>query len=190
MKKLVHASSMIDTDEAELVRAAQARPSEFAILYQRYFARVYQYVRARLESDEDTADLTQQIFLQALDALPSYQPRGAPFVAWLFQIARHAVIDAHRRRKNVVSWDALPVAFHAPVGYQDMDTRLVHQERLALLKTLLARLDPAQRELLALRFAAGLSAPQIALVVGKSHAAVKKQLTRLLHTLKEQYHEQ
>ncbi len=55
---------------------------------------------------------------------------------------------------------------------------------------LLAGLDPVQRELLALRFAAGLSAPQIALVVGKSPAAVKKQLTRLLHTLKEQYHEQ
>ena len=189
MKKPVHASSMTDTDEAELVRTAQARPSEFALLYQRYFSRVYHYVRARLETDEDAADLTQQIFLQALNALPAYQPRGAPFVAWLFQIARHTVIDAHRRQKNVVSWDALPPAFHTSAGYQDMDIQLVHQERLALLKTLLAGLDPAQRELLALRFAAGLSTPQIALVVGKSHAAVKKQLTRLLHTLKEQYHE-
>ncbi len=190
MKKSVHAPSTTDTDEAELVRAAQARPSEFTLLYQRYLSRVYNYVRARLETDEDAADLTQQIFLQALDALPAYQPRGAPFIAWLFQIARHAVIDAHRRRKSVVSWDALPVAFHTPMEYQDMDTQLVHQERLALLETLLAGLDPLQRELLALRFAAGLSTPQIALVVGKSHAAVKKQLTRLLHTLKEQYHAQ
>ena len=189
MKKPVHAPPALDTDEAELVRAAQAHPSAFDPLYQRYLARVYNYVRARLEADEDAADLTQQIFLQALNALPTYQPRGAPFVAWLFQIAHHAVIDAHRRRKSVVSWDALPVAFHPPEGYQDMDTRLIHQERLSLLKTLLTRLDPLQRELLALRFAAGLSTPQIAVVVGKSHSAVKKQLTRLLHTLKEQYHE-
>jgi len=190
MKKPVHASSTPDADEAELVSAAQAHPSAFALLYQRYLPRVYHYVRARLETDDDAADLTQQIFLQALDALPSYQPRGAPFVAWLFQIARHAVIDRHRRRKNVLSWDALPVAFHTPTGYQDLDARLVHQERLARLKTLLAELDPLQRELLALRFAAGLSAPQIALVVGKRPAAVKKQLSRLLQTLKEQYHEQ
>lgn len=189
MKKPVYAPPTIDADETELVRAAQAHPSEFALLYQRYLPRVYHYVRSRLETEEDAADLTQQIFLQALDALPAYQPRGAPFVAWLFQIARHAVIDAHRRRKNVVSWDALPAAFHTPVEYQDMDGQLVHQERLVVLKTLLAGLDPAQRELLALRFAAGLSAPQIALVVGKSQAAVKKQITRLLHTLKEQYHE-
>ena len=190
MKKPVHAPPTPDTDEAELVNAAQAHPSAFALLYQRYLPRVYHYVRVRLETDDDAADLTQQIFLQALDALPSYQPRGAPFVAWLFQIARHAVIDVHRRRKSVLSWDALPVAFHTPVEYQDMDAQLVRQERLARLKTLLAELDPLQRELLALRFAAGLSAPQIALVVGKSPAAVKKQLTRLLHTLKEQYHEQ
>src|SRR5215469_12488766 len=129
MKKPVHAPSTSDTDEAELVSAAQAHPSAFALLYQRYLPRVYHYVRARLETDEDAADLTQQIFLQALDALPSYQPRGAPFVAWLFQIARHAVIDAHRRRKNVVSWDALPVAFHPSLGDSDMDARLIHEER-------------------------------------------------------------
>ena len=190
MKRSVDASSPADEDEAELVSAAQAQPSAFALLYQRYLPRVYHYVRARLETDDEAADLTQQIFLQALEALPGYRPRGAPFVAWLFQIARHAVIDRHRRRKTIVSWDALPVAFHTPTGYQDLDARLVHHERLAQLNTLLAELDPVQRELLALRFAAGLSAPQIALVVGRSPAAVKKQLTRLLHSLKEQYHEQ
>jgi RNA polymerase sigma-70 factor, ECF subfamily len=180
--------SIMDADEADLIRAAQAHSSAFALLYQRYLSRVYYYVRARMASDEDAADLTQQIFLQVLDALPDYQPRGAPFAAWLFQIARNAVTDFYRRRKTVVSWDSLPGVLQT-TG-QDMDATLVHQERLAHLKTLLAQLDPTQRELLALRFAAGLSAPQIAQVVGKSHAAVKKQLTRLLHTLKEQYREQ
>lgn len=178
-----------DTDEADLVRLAQEHPSAFASLYQRYLPRVYRYVRARLESEEEAADLTQQIFLQALDALPTYQLRGVPFAAWLFQIAHNAVTDLYRRRKSVVSWDSLPGMAHAWPTQQDLDAGLVHQERLMRLKTLLARLDPAQRELLALRFAAGLSAPQIALVVGKSPAAVKKQLTRLLHTLKEQYRE-
>src|SRR6266568_289845 len=192
MEKPVHSplagQSIMDADEADLIRAAQVHRSAFAPLYQRYLPRVYCYVRARLASDEDAADLTQQIFLQVLDALPDYQPRGAPFAAWLFQIARNAVVDFYRRHKTVVSWDSLPGVLQTTE--QDMDASLVHQERLAHLKTLLAQLDPTQRELLALRFAAGLSAPQIALVVGKSHAAVKKQLTRLLHTLKEQYREQ
>ena len=193
MEKSVHPPSAgelsIDTDEAELVRAAQADPSTFALLYRRYLPRVYNYVRSRLGSDEDAADLTQQIFLQALDALPGYQPRGVPFAAWLFQIARNAVSDFYRRRKTLVSWDSFPEALRGQSLFQDIDASLVHQERLAHLKTLLARLNPAQRELLALRFAAGLSSPEIARVVGRSPAAVKKQLTRLLHTLKEQYHE-
>jgi RNA polymerase sigma-70 factor (ECF subfamily) len=177
-------------EEAELVRLAQRQPSAFASLYQRYLPRVYRYARARLGSDEEAADLTQQIFLQALNALPTYQQRGVPFAAWLFQIARNALIDLYRRRKSVVSWDSQAGLAPALPGPQDLDAGLVHQERLVRLKTLLARLDPAQRELLALRFAAGLSTPQIALVVGKSPAAVKKQLTRLLQMLKEQYREQ
>jgi RNA polymerase sigma-70 factor, ECF subfamily len=189
MENPVSAPMPSDTDEAVLVRLAQEHPSAFDGLYQRYLPRVYHYVRARLESEEEAADLTQQIFLQALEALPTYQLRGVPFAAWLFQIAHNAVTDLCRRQKSVVSWDSLSGMPHALPTQQELDAGLIHQERLIRLKTLLARLDPAQRELLALRFAAGLSAPQIALVVGKSPAAVKKQLTRLLHTLKEQYRE-
>lgn len=179
-----------DSDEAELVRAAQADPAAFAALYQRYLARVYHYVRVRLSNDEDAADLTQQIFLQALDALPRYEQRGVPFAAWLFQIARHAVADLYRRRRMQPAWDTWPETLGTQGALQDVEALLVQRERLARLNALLARLDPMRRELLALRFAAGLSSPEIAQVVGRSHAAVKKQLTRLLQTLKEQYHAQ
>jgi RNA polymerase sigma-70 factor (ECF subfamily) len=55
------------------------------------------------------------------------------------------------------------------------------------LRSLLVELDLEKRELLALRFAAGLSSRQIAGVTGRSEAAVKKQLTRILRTLKEKY---
>jgi RNA polymerase sigma-70 factor (ECF subfamily) len=49
-------------------------------------------------------------------------------------------------------------------------------------------LDAEKRELLALRFAGQLTAPEIAAVVGKSPEAVKRQLTRIVHALKEQFH--
>src|SRR5579883_1140839 len=134
MEKFVSASPAsafpVDTDEAELVRAAQADPSTFAQIYQRYLPRVYHYVRARLDGEEDAADLTQQVFLQALAALPGYQPRGVPFAAWLFQIARHAVSDFYRRRTTVVSWDSFPDALQGQSAFQDMDASLVQQERL------------------------------------------------------------
>jgi RNA polymerase sigma-70 factor (ECF subfamily) len=178
-----------ESDEAALVAAAQADPTAFDALYRRYLARVYRYLRAQVGSDEDAADLTQQVFLRALDALPRYRPRGVPFTAWLFSIARHAAIDAYRRKRATVAWEALPEALQPAAGEQDPEIRVLRLEALARVGDLLAQLDLAKRELLALRFAAGLSASEIAAVVGRSPAAVKKQLTRTLQMLKEHYHE-
>jgi RNA polymerase sigma-70 factor (ECF subfamily) len=184
----IDSDSVVESDEAALVEEAQANPLAFDTLYRRYLVRMYRYLRTRSESDEDAADLTQQVFLQAFHALPGYQQRGLPFAAWLFQIARHMVTDSYRRRRAALSCDALPVALEA-ADEQDPERIALQRERLVRLRALLAKLDAGQRELLALRFAAGLSSSQIAVVVGKSPAAVKKQLTRIIASLKEQYHE-
>lgn len=171
--------------ETELIKTAQGNLAAFEPLYLRYYTRVYRYLRVRVNSDDDAADLTQQVFLKALDALPSYQFRGVPFAAWLFRIAHHTATDAYRWHKSTVSWDALPEV----MSLQDLEADALHREEIQHLKDLVSRLKPDKRELLALRYAAELSAPEIAVIVGKSSAAIKKQLTRLLHTLKEQYHE-
>lgn len=184
----VEPESRVESDEAALVAAAQADPSAFDTLYRHYLARVYRYLRAHVGSDDEAADLTQHVFLKALDALPRYRPRGSPFAAWLFQIARRAATDAYRRRRPTVAWDALPEALH-PLAEQEPEAAILRLEALAQLEALLARLDARKRELLALRFAAGLSAPEIAKVVGKRPDAVKKQLSRTIQMLKEQYHE-
>ncbi len=76
-------------DEARWIAAAQASPNAFEPLYLRYRGRVYHYLRTRLNNDEDAADATQQVFLQALKALPKYKQRGIPFAVWLFRIAHH-----------------------------------------------------------------------------------------------------
>ncbi|MDQ2713998.1 MAG: sigma-70 family RNA polymerase sigma factor [Chloroflexota bacterium] len=174
-------------DEATLIEAARANPAAFEGLYQRYVARVYRYLRTRVGQEEDAADLTQQVFLKALNALPSYQERGSPFAAWLFRIARHTLTDTYRQRRDDISWDILPDVMIIPGREQDPEEIILRQESLVRLRCLLEGVDGKKRELLALRFAAGLSTAEIALVVNKSQASVKKQLTRILSTLKEQY---
>jgi len=173
-------------DEMTLVRAAQRDPIAFDPLYERYIDRVYAYLRARTATPEDAADLTQQVFTHALAALPRY--RAGSFAAWLFRIARNAAVDAHRRRRATVSWDLVPDALH-PIGENDAETRLLAREARDRVRHLVASLPPDKRELLALRYAARLSPAEIAAVVGKSEAATRQQLSRLLHTLQEQYHD-
>ncbi len=178
------------SDEATLVRAAQEDRAAFGLLYERYMDRVYAYLRARMATEEDAADLTQQVFLQALDALAQYRPNRGSFAGWLFRIARNAAIDFHRRTRSTVTWDQLPAALQVDGRTaHDVDAGPLRQETVELLSRLVGRLDPDKREVLMLRFVAELSVADIAMVIGKSEAATKKQITRTLHTLKESYHE-
>lgn len=173
-------------DEAALIRAAQADPTAFAALYERYLPRVYRYARARSAGVDDAEDLTQAVFLRALAALPAYRPRGVPFAAWLFRIARNAVTDSHRRRRDSVTWDGLPEAFQRSEE-GDPAAFALRSEQIDALHKLLRNLPPETRELLALRFAAGLSSVEIAHTTGRSEAAVKKQLSRTIQRLQEQF---
>jgi RNA polymerase sigma-70 factor, ECF subfamily len=182
------ALSREETAESTLVEQAKTSPPVFAILYERYVMYVYHYLRTRVETDEDAKDLTQQVFLKAFAALPKYRARGIPFKAWLFQIASHLATDVRRRHEKQITWDLLPEAIHA-FSEQDPETVLIKQEAQARLHQLLLGLSTYNRELLALRFAAQLSSTEIAKVMGKNPAAVKKQLTRLLQTLKEAFYE-
>lgn len=172
------------TDEHALVEVARHDPTAFATLYQQYYARVYRYLRIRLQSEEDAADLTQQVFLKALDALPRYQSRSAPFAAWLFTIARHTLADRFRRLPATLPLEA---AGHVQANHE-MEAVVLRRESLEQLRLLLNTLNSEARDLLALRFAAGLTAPEIAGILGKRPEAVRKSLSRLLQTLKEQYH--
>lgn len=174
--------------EAALIQAAQQDRAAFAPLYQRYRDRVYAYLRTRTESAEDAADLTQQVFLQALAALPRYRVGRAPFAAWLLRIAHNAAASYHKRRRPALAWDLLPESLH-PIAADDPEARALQAEEMARLHALLRACKPGTREVLALRFAARLSVAETAAVVGKSEAAVKKQLTRAISALKEQYHD-
>jgi RNA polymerase sigma-70 factor (ECF subfamily) len=177
-----------DADEEALVRAAQRDLAAFGPLYACYRDRIYTYLHMRTGQAEDAADLTQQVFVQALDALPCYRMQGVSVAAWLFRIARNAATDWHRRQRPTVPWDAVPEAFH-PCAPETADGGLLQREAYAPLYALLAGLDAQTREALILRFTAQLTLAEIGAVLGKSEDAARKQITRALHTLKEQYHD-
>jgi RNA polymerase sigma-70 factor (ECF subfamily) len=175
-------------EEAALVRAAQENAAAFGPLYERYRDRIYAYLRTRTREAEDAADLTQQVFLQALAALPRYRVGRVPFAAWLVRIAHNTAATYHKRHRQTVPWDLLPEALHPQAG-EELEAHAARREALDRLETVLRACPPATREILALHFAARLTVAETAAVVGKSEAAVKKQLSRTIRTLKEQYHD-
>lgn len=176
------------SDDADLARAAPTEPAAFETLYRRYRDRVYRYLRARTATEEDAVDLTQQVFLRVLDALPHYQAARGLFAAWLFRIARNAATDFQRRRRATVAWDLVPEALQRASG-DTVEDAVLRREDFARLATLFTALDAEKREIVVLRFVARLTLAEIAAVIGKSEDATRMSLTRTLRRLKEQYHD-
>ena len=77
-----------------LVAEAQAGDAwAFGRLFDHYHLSIYRFVASRVRRPSDAEDLTQLVFVKALEALPRYESRGIPFGGWLFRLARNSVID-------------------------------------------------------------------------------------------------
>jgi RNA polymerase sigma-70 factor, ECF subfamily len=175
--------------DAELVRAAQAGdPSSFGQLYERYFDKVYGYLSFKLGSAADAEDLTEQVFLKALESLGGYKWSGIPFQAWLFRIAHNLMVDALRRKSRRPSEpldEALPVADER----RGIDPEAALDETLTRegLIDAVSRLTELQRQVIAYKFAGGLSNAEVAQLMGKSEGAIKALQHAALASLQRHY---
>ena len=158
-------------DEESLVRRAQQRDEEaFTQLYEANFDKIYRYVALRIGNKMEAEDMTQQVFLNALQSLPSFKWKGISFSAWLFRIAHNQVVDYLRKKTRQAT---------APLDESIVDTesnpQLVAEHRLDMeqLASATERLTEAQREVISLRFAGELPIAQVAKIIGKSEGAVK-----------------
>ena len=158
-------------DEESLVRRAQQNDEQaLSRLYEEYFQRVYRYVAVRVGNRLDAEDITSQVFVKVVQSLPSYKLRGAPFSAWLFRIARNQVIDNVRKRSIKVE-----TTWIEPSAVSQEDPTRLAELNIAIdeLVKALALLTGAQREVIELRFVAGMSVAETAKIMGKSEGAVK-----------------
>lgn len=180
-------SALPPDDETALIATARHDVAAFALLYRRYVTPIYRYLFSRTGNEADAQDLTAQVFLEALEGLPRYRDRGN-FAAWLFTIARRRAIDQYRRRAPLPLDDASDFGDAPDLGdCSDPLSRVIQHETLDRLKDLIVQLDDDQRDLLRLRFAAGLTFGQIGIILGRSEAAVKMAVHRLLDQLRAKW---
>ena len=170
------------TDEPALVRAAQTDTQAFGALYDRYIQRVFRYCYYRTGSAADAEDITAQVFLAALEALPRYRQDGH-FAAWLFSIARKKVADFHRRTPHAMQ--SLDEAVLPPV-HRDLAVDVETAQCKERLLQQIQALAEDERELIHLRYVAELSFAEIAKTIRKNEDAVKKSLYRLIARLKQE----
>jgi RNA polymerase sigma-70 factor (ECF subfamily) len=176
-------TDLASEDETALVEAARSDPAAFSVLYRRYVTPVYRYLYQWTGSPAEAEDLTSQVFMEALEGLARFRAQGN-FAAWLFTIARRKAIAAYRRQRPHLPLDA---AEQVPGPTEDPLERVVQGEQMERMAALFAGLDEEQRELLRLRFSAGLGYAEIGALLGRSQAAVKMAVYRLLRRMNEKW---
>ena len=165
--------------------AARRDPAAFSKLYRRYVTPVYRYLYKRLGNPKDAEDLTSQVFIEVLEGLVHYRERGS-FAAWLFTIARRKAIAVYRQKRPTHSLeevDKLQSSIEDPLEELEQNE---HRERMA---ALFAELAENERELLRLRFTADLTYAEIGSLLGRTEAAVKMAVSRLLRRMHKKWEE-
>jgi RNA polymerase sigma-70 factor (ECF subfamily) len=164
-----------------------ANSQSFDVLYHRYVQRIYQYAYARLNNSEEAADATQQVFLQAWRSLDHFRPESS-FAAWLFGIARNIICDVQRGYRLTVTWESVPETDHPLDLTGDPEMIALFHETKFRIQELIHRLSPEKQELLALYRDGKLTIAETAIILGKRPETVRKQLSRTIKALREQYH--
>ncbi len=147
---------------------------------------MHRYCRARLGSlggGHHTADdAAQEVCLAVLTALPRYRHEGRPFEAFVYRIAARRVADAMRESyRDAIPVDVVPDGVCAQPTPEDVAVLSADADAA---RALLEQLPEKQREIVALRVAAGMSAAETARALGISAGAVRIGQHRALARLR------
>ena len=172
-------------EDARLARRAGNGEAEaFGVLYDRYVDAVYRYVYYRVRNEAEAEDVTSEVFMRALRAIPKYEPRQA-FLAWLYRIARNAVIDRSRRRAA-----RQQVSFEDALAHPNADQVVNPDEGLlagsdaSVVRRAMQQLTPLQQEILVLRYVEGYDTKTISKLVGKRDGTIRGIEFRALSALR------
>lgn len=180
---------MMTSEEASwITRAKAGDQAAFAAIFTRYERRIYNFTYRMMGNIEDANDLTQETFLRAYRALDKTD-QELNINAWLHRIASNACMDVLRRRKRF-RWFPWEETRHDEPSHRFEDNperTVVGNESQELVRRVLARMSPRNRQALILREYEGLSVNEIAEVLNASRSAVKSMLFRGREEFREVY---
>lgn len=161
-------------------KADDAVEAAFEALYRTSRDDIYAYVAGLLRDRSAAEDVTALAFERAYRKRSGFDARKGSRRAWLFGIARNAALDELRRRRRTaeLSTDPEDVDGADPAGEVEVSLRR------AALREAMSGLDARERELIALKFFAGLSNAEIADVIGVSTSNAGTKLHRTIEKLR------
>ena len=179
------AVSKVGLTAADLDAARRREAAAVTRIYSAYAPALFRFFMASVGDRHQAEDLTGNAFLSAIESLPRFRGPVQALGGWLFQIARHDLYD-HRRKqarsRTEPLEDNLTEAAQAD-GTEDPEELAIARLEGSRVMLALRELSPDQREVLLLRMAGGLTAPEVAAILDKTVGAVKSLQFRGLASL-------
>ena len=172
--------------DAQLMAAWRAGDDgAFEALYARWRRPVWRWHALRA-GRERADELHQETWLAVDRGRERYRERER-FAGWLFTIARNTLVDAERRRAVRPDTDRGDVEPDSLAAQPDPVAAVDGQRQARALRTAVAALPAPQREVVLLRWEAGLTVPEIAAHTGAPLDTIKSRLRYALTRLREEF---
>ena len=171
------------SDQGLIALAQRGDPEAIGALYDRHHEALFRYTWLKVGDRQLAEDLTGDVFVRMLAALPRYRPMTASFRAWLYRIAHNLVMDHYRKEGNHTAISLQQAELHVEEA-ASVHALLEQKLTFERLQQALRVLEQTQRDVVMLRFLGGLSLQETAVVMGKTEAAIKALQHRGLSALR------
>jgi RNA polymerase sigma-70 factor (ECF subfamily) len=171
-------------NEPHIIEQAQkGNPDYFGLLYDHYLAPIYRFIYLKVNTKEEAQDLVHEVFLSAWKNLEDFDQQGHPFSSWLYQIARHKVIDHYRTKK--VDFDIENVSEDLIKVTTAFDKEFDRQLDIKQVQEAITHLGEEQQSVLIMRFVEDLNYEEISYILNKSAGAIRLIQHRAIQNLKK-----
>ena len=175
---------MVEHSDLALIEETRAGSNAaFDMLMGRYERLVYKVSYGYTGNQEDSLDITQNVFIKVYQKLDSFRGTGS-FKSWLLRITRNEGVDWTRRHAKDKDQEELIPAKHPTYKARQVDDVARREHREVLMKSV-AGLNPRQREAVVLRYFEGMSIREISTVLGCSEGTTKSHLFRGINKLRD-----
>ena len=182
MAKSTKGSDLIQK-EWKVLQRAKNNPQHFGVIYEQYFKEIYLFIFKRLNDQELTKDLTQQVFVKAIQHLPKYEFKGFPFSSFLYRVAINEINLHFRYSKKIRS---ISIDDNSIKNLKLSEAEEENYEwKLEMLIDCVNDLSEGEVELLELRFFEQRSYKEIAYILNVTENNAKVKAYRLLEKMRK-----
>lgn len=156
------------------------------LLVHAYYDEIYRYVCKQLSNNNDTYDLTQEIFISMLHSIKTYKKDQASFRTWLYRIATNKIID-HRRKCSLklISLDEINVADEI-----DFTKQIEQADLLMKIEKYISHFLPLVQQIYRLHIYGDFTFTQIAADLDISESTVKSYYYRLQKKIRKEFYDE